>query len=95
MLDLPRLYAWAADMQGRFEGGFRGRTCKLVDGCYSYWVGALFPLLRRHVDLLQGQWAARARPQRPPVGSVGWGSGGKGGGGKLEAAVEKLAVVVE
>ena len=26
-------------------GGFRGRTNKLVDGCYSWWVGGLFPLL--------------------------------------------------
>jgi protein farnesyltransferase subunit beta len=26
-------------------GGFKGRTNKLVDGCYSWWVGGLFPLL--------------------------------------------------
>lgn len=32
-------------MQGSVEGGFMGRTNKLVDGCYSYWVGALFPLV--------------------------------------------------
>ncbi len=24
-------------MQGSFEGGFMGRTNKLVDGCYSFW----------------------------------------------------------
>jgi protein farnesyltransferase subunit beta len=29
----------------RLEGGFQGRTNKLVDSCYSFWVGALFPLL--------------------------------------------------
>jgi protein farnesyltransferase subunit beta len=29
----------------RLEGGFAGRTNKLVDGCYSFWVGGLFPLL--------------------------------------------------
>lgn len=23
--------------QGKVEGGFRGRTNKLVDGCYSFW----------------------------------------------------------
>eukprot|EP00116_Pleurobrachia_bachei_P013138 sb/3473400/ len=28
-----------------FEGGFQGRTNKLVDGCYSFWQGGLFPLL--------------------------------------------------
>lgn len=29
------------------EGGFNGRTNKLVDGCYSFWVGGLFALLQR------------------------------------------------
>ena len=37
---------WAARRQMRREGGFAGRTNKLVDGCYSWWVGALFPLLQ-------------------------------------------------
>lgn len=26
-------------------GGFKGRTNKLVDGCYSWWVGGAFALL--------------------------------------------------
>lgn len=26
-------------------GGFRGRTNKLVDGCYSWWVGGVFALV--------------------------------------------------
>jgi protein farnesyltransferase subunit beta len=26
-------------------GGFKGRTNKLVDGCYSWWVGGSFALL--------------------------------------------------
>lgn len=26
-------------------GGFRGRTNKLVDGCYSWWCGGAFSLL--------------------------------------------------
>lgn len=29
----------------KFEGGFQGRTNKLVDGCYSFWQGGAFPLL--------------------------------------------------
>lgn len=29
----------------KFEGGFQGRTNKLVDGCYSFWQGAAFPLI--------------------------------------------------
>lgn len=30
----------------RFEGGFQGRPNKLVDGCYSFWVGGVYPLLQ-------------------------------------------------
>ena len=33
--------------QMRLEGGFQGRTNKLVDGCYSFWQGGLFPLLHK------------------------------------------------
>lgn len=29
----------------RLEGGFQGRTNKLVDGCYSFWQGGAFPLI--------------------------------------------------
>ena len=42
---LERVRQWAVRRQMRREGGFQGRTNKLVDGCYSWWVGALFPLL--------------------------------------------------
>jgi len=45
-VDLPRLVHWAAQRQGWAEGGFNGRTNKLVDGCYSFWVGGLFALLQ-------------------------------------------------
>lgn len=31
----------------KFEGGFQGRTNKLVDGCYSFWQGGSFPLLHK------------------------------------------------
>lgn len=31
--------------QMRLEGGFQGRTNKLVDGCYSFWQGGAFPLI--------------------------------------------------
>lgn len=29
-----------------FEGGFQGRTNKLVDGCYSFWCGAIMPIVQ-------------------------------------------------
>jgi hypothetical protein len=33
----PGKQNWVAFCQGKVEGGFRGRTNKLVDGCYSFW----------------------------------------------------------
>ena len=40
------------------QGGFQGRTNKLVDGCYSFWQGGCFPLLHAALaergDMLPG-----------------------------------------
>eukprot|EP01012_Entosiphon_sulcatum_P054274 TRINITY_DN7491_c0_g1_i2.p1 TRINITY_DN7491_c0_g1~~TRINITY_DN7491_c0_g1_i2.p1 ORF type:complete len:491 (+),score=66.37 TRINITY_DN7491_c0_g1_i2:1028-2500(+) len=44
-IDLHGLSRWLAYRQHGLEGGFSGRTNKLVDACYSFWVGACFPLL--------------------------------------------------
>ncbi|KAK3303427.1 terpenoid cyclases/protein prenyltransferase alpha-alpha toroid [Chaetomium strumarium] len=44
-LDVPRLIAWLSSRQYAPEGGLSGRTNKLVDGCYSHWVGGCFPLI--------------------------------------------------
>eukprot|EP00890_Picochlorum_soloecismus_P000394 jgi/Picsp_1/1355/NSC_04835-R1_farnesyl protein transferase subunit b len=44
-LDMELLKSWLVRMQGRVEGGFRGRTNKLVDGCYSWWQGGLVSIL--------------------------------------------------
>ncbi|XP_015610225.1 protein farnesyltransferase subunit beta isoform X2 [Cephus cinctus] len=43
---LPSLMRWIVNKQMRLEGGFQGRTNKLVDGCYSFWQGGAFPLLQ-------------------------------------------------
>ena len=52
---------WTSARQMSYEGGFQGRTNKLVDGCYSFWQGGVFPLLHvvlskkgkiAHTDLL-------------------------------------------
>ncbi|GAA5823346.1 hypothetical protein JCM11251_007574 [Rhodosporidiobolus azoricus] len=42
-VDLQALLRWTASMQATpiEGGGFRGRTNKLVDGCYSWWCGGL------------------------------------------------------
>ncbi|EUB57429.1 Protein farnesyltransferase subunit beta [Echinococcus granulosus] len=47
LVDVPRLLRWAAHRQMPTEGGFQGRTHKLVDSCYSFWVGAIFPLVEQ------------------------------------------------
>ncbi|KAL6451573.1 RAM1 Protein farnesyltransferase subunit beta [Candida maltosa Xu316] len=47
---LDFLTRWCVQRQHELEGGFDGRTNKLVDACYSFWVGALFPM----VELLAG-----------------------------------------
>ncbi|KAI9458704.1 terpenoid cyclases/protein prenyltransferase alpha-alpha toroid [Russula earlei] len=46
-IDVRRLLRWLVHMQGSEVelGGFKGRTNKLVDGCYSWWVGGAFALL--------------------------------------------------
>ncbi|GAA5906746.1 protein farnesyltransferase [Sporobolomyces salmoneus] len=46
-LDVKALFRWAASVQAMpiEGGGFRGRTNKLVDGCYSWWCGGLFSII--------------------------------------------------
>lgn len=41
MLDVPKFLRWLVWMQGEEadKGGFRGRSNKLVDNCYSWWCG--------------------------------------------------------
>jgi len=58
-LRLPQLAHWLAERQMAAEGGFQGRTNKLVDGCYSFWQGGCFPLL--HATLAE-------RGELPPGG---------------------------
>ncbi|RDW88977.1 hypothetical protein BP6252_01009 [Coleophoma cylindrospora] len=49
-IDVPRLISWLSSRQYAPEGGFSGRTNKLVDGCYSHWVGGCWPLLEASLD---------------------------------------------
>lgn len=44
-LDMPFLIDWLSSKQLAPEGGFCGRTNKLVDGCYSHWAGGCWPLI--------------------------------------------------
>ncbi|KAL1926265.1 hypothetical protein VTP01DRAFT_5962 [Rhizomucor pusillus] len=49
-IDLDKLIKWCVDRQMQLEGGFQGRTNKLVDGCYSFWGAGDFPLLRAELQ---------------------------------------------
>lgn len=45
LCDIDALLRWTVNRQTSLEGGFQGRTNKLVDGCYSFWQGAIFPIV--------------------------------------------------
>ena len=62
-INLKSLTRWLVQMQGNESelGGFRGRTNKLVDACYSWWVGGCFALLRS-----LGVGAPGGLPPAPP-----------------------------
>ena len=61
---------WLAQRQMGAEGGFQGRTNKLVDGCYSFWQGGSFPLLhaaiQRHRSGGEGRSDNAAAAGAPP-----------------------------
>src|SRR3546814_19821659 len=47
----PRfLQHWLVSRQMSHEGGFQGRANKLVDGCYSFWQGGAFAVLKMVQD---------------------------------------------
>lgn len=49
-LNLDSLIRWAVMRQFQLEGGLSGRTNKLVDACYSFWVGAIYSLVESVTD---------------------------------------------
>ncbi|SPQ27014.1 63b1b291-bda4-4157-aaca-05b1eedb3a7d [Thermothielavioides terrestris] len=68
-LDVPRLIAWLSSRQYAPEGGFSGRTNKLVDGCYSFWVGGCFPLIEACLNS-GGAGGASAAPDGPAAAAT-------------------------
>lgn len=61
-IKLPNLLNWIVFCQGKVEGGFRGRTNKLVDGCYSFWQGGVFSILQHIMPELNRQQLASITP---------------------------------
>ena len=53
-LDVDGLLSWLSSRQYAPEGGLAGRTNKLVDGCYSHWLGTCWPLLQAALAGPQG-----------------------------------------
>jgi len=51
-LDVPALVHHLSSLQHAPETGFSGRTNKLVDGCYSHWVGGCWSLLSAALGLV-------------------------------------------
>ncbi|KAH0845608.1 Protein farnesyltransferase subunit beta [Fonsecaea pedrosoi] len=49
-LNVDALVWWLSSRQYAPEGGFAGRTNKLVDGCYSHWLGGCWPLVEAAVS---------------------------------------------
>ncbi len=45
-MNIPMLLSWLSSRQYAPEGGFAGRTNKLVDGCYCHWAGGCWPLVQ-------------------------------------------------
>lgn len=46
LCDIKSLLRWTVNRQMRLEGGFQGRTNKLVDGCYSFWQAGAMPMIQ-------------------------------------------------
>ncbi|KAI6213106.1 CAAX farnesyltransferase subunit beta [Aphelenchoides besseyi] len=58
MLDDEALARWLVNRQMAFEGGFQGRTGKLVDACYSFWQAAACCIAEIEI---QREWKIPAR----------------------------------
>ena len=69
-LDARRVALWAGQLQSPSVGGFAGRTSKLVDGCYSFWVGGLWGVLAPTGALPPPGAAAGLAPRSLPPGAA-------------------------
>uniref|UniRef100_A0A1B6DT40 Protein farnesyltransferase subunit beta n=1 Tax=Clastoptera arizonana TaxID=38151 RepID=A0A1B6DT40_9HEMI len=65
LCDMKALLRWSVNRQMRFEGGFQGRTNKLVDGCYSFWQGGALAIIQRllhqYGDVEESNWLFNSR----------------------------------
>ena len=52
-VDVDALTGWLARRQMSYEGGFNGRSNKLVDGCYSFWQGGAMAIVSMYHEQVQ------------------------------------------
>ena len=50
MINSNTFLYWACSKQLSYEGGFAGRTNKLVDGCYSFWQGGAIVIMNNYLQ---------------------------------------------
>ena len=50
-VDIHKCARWIADRQMPFSGGFNGRTHKLVDTCYCWWVGSPARMISNYLNI--------------------------------------------
>jgi protein farnesyltransferase subunit beta len=50
MCNMNSLTYLLVNKQLKYEGGFQGRTNKLVDSCYSFWQGGVFPIIHSSLE---------------------------------------------
>jgi protein farnesyltransferase subunit beta len=60
-LQVAALTHWLSSRQCSPEGGYNGRTNKLVDGCYSHWIGGCWSILEAATSTNLWNRAALAR----------------------------------
>lgn len=63
-VDLSSLLRWLVNKQSQVEGGFCGRSNKLVDSCYSYWQGAIFLLIHPLLEFERKKTCTSSRDDR-------------------------------
>lgn len=50
-INLNSVIRWIAERQMQFSGGFQGRPNKLVDSCYSWWIGSSSRIISEHLNI--------------------------------------------
>jgi len=53
-IDVKKCARWLSFRQMDIEGGFNGRTNKLVDACYSFWQGGAYLIVSKHLGVETG-----------------------------------------